>query len=641
MGISVRGRRRVELLARLGLAAYLAAALVLLLTPLPAAAQGTEIASDGPLTRIIITPDLNCQVAYSGDAAFEFYAPQSEVGACGTFIATGGALYGPAQISSASFIGSLTQWTIVSQAPVSGSGTAADPYRIVTVVEAGASGLRLEQTDSYVVGSQSYRTELRLVNDAPSAVGLTVYRAADCYLQESDVGYGRVDGGAPACVIAPEAGARIEQWIPQTPGSRYFEGSYSELWAIIGAQQPLPNTCACGELLDNGAGLSWTVEIAAGGSTEIVHDTFFSPVGRGGIEQSFRESVPSPLSISLDPVVIAQSAIIAAGVIVLLPFPSALFNNTLEVHYDEVMAGVARISARLSAWTAGLLAWLRRQVAARRGSPPTAEQPTDVEPLPATTSPSGGARSDFWRTVPGMAALVVLSSVLYAFLDPTLGISVEALATLAGLTIGLAVVVLSRGVPLAMMARTRTFGLMSRALPATLLIGVGCVLLSRLANFQPGYLYGLIIAFVIVGATRDEDGRAEAITGAVILVTTLVAWGLLGVTRAGEAAGSLVDIALETALVTVVVAGFEAAVFSMLPLRFMPGAAVYAWSRRVWLVLIGVGLLGFVHVLLNPTTGYLADDTRSSFLTMVFLLGFFAVASVAFWAWFRFRPARA
>jgi len=27
--------------------------------------------------------------------------------------------------------------------------------------------------------------------------------------------------------------------------------------------------------------------------------------------------------------------------------------------------------------------------------------------------------------------------------------------------------------------------------------------------------------------------------------------------------------------------------------------------------------------------------------TMVFLLGLFAVASVAYWAWFGFRPARA
>ena len=72
---------------------------------------------------------------------------------------------------------------------------------------------------------------------------------------------------------------------------------------------------------------------------------------------------------------------------------------------------------------------------------------------------------------------------------------------------------------------------------------------------------------------------------------------------------------------TIVVAGLENAVFAMLPLRFMPGAAVYDWNRRIWIVLIALGLFGFVHVLFNPPpAGYLADTTRTSFLTLLALL---------------------
>jgi hypothetical protein len=80
----------------------------------------------------------------------------------------------------------------------------------------------------------------------------------------------------------------------------------------------------------------------------------------------------------------------------------------------------------------------------------------------------------------------------------------------------------------------------------------------------------------------------------------------------------------------------------MLPLRFMPGAAVFDWNRRVWVVLMALGLFGFVHVLLNPAAGagYLADSTRTSFLTLVVLLALFGIASVAFWAYFRFRPKK-
>ncbi len=97
---------------------------------------------------------------------------------------------------------------------------------------------------------------------------------------------------------------------------------------------------------------------------------------------------------------------------------------------------------------------------------------------------------------------------------------------------------------------------------------------------------------------------------------------------------------LEAASVTIVVAGLENAVFAMLPLRFMPGAAVYQWNRPVWVALIALGLFGFAHVLLNPSAGYLADTTRTSFFTLVLLLIGFGLASVLFWAYFRFRPKR-
>src|SRR6058998_1507900 len=103
--------------------------------------------------------------------------------------------------------------------------------------------------------------------------------------------------------------------------------------------------------------------------------------------------------------------------------------------------------------------------------------------------------------------------------------------------------------------------------------------------------------------------------------------------------GSIANTAFSSPAVTIVVAGLENAVFAMLPLRFMPGGAVFKWNRIVWAVLIGLGVFGFAHVLLNPSAGagYLADTTRTSFFTLVALLVVFGVGSVGFWAWFRFR----
>ena len=61
-----------------------------------------------------------------------------------------------------------------------------------------------------------------------------------------------------------------------------------------------------------------------------------------------------------------------------------------------------------------------------------------------------------WRTPQGMLGFVGLSALLYAFLDPTFGLSLTSLATLIGIGIGLTVVLVSYGVPLALMARERS-----------------------------------------------------------------------------------------------------------------------------------------------------------------------------------------
>jgi hypothetical protein len=315
-----------------------------------------------------------------------------------------------------------------------------------------------------------------------------VYRAGDCYLQGNDSGFVRVDGASPACIVDPSQGRRIEQWTPLTPGSHFFAGGFSDVWNLIGAQENFPDRCECDRQssFDNGAGLSWSLNVAPGETAVYSHETFFSPVGRGPVEQSFTQSVPDPTRISLDPVVVASSIAITAGVIVLVPFPSALFNSTLEENYEEVMAGIRRVRSWLGRKWASFVAWIRGQIAQRRGRgggpAPAAAAAVPAEPIaapPAEVPPGGvsvaAAERDPWRTPLGMAAFVLATAVLYAFLDPTFGLSLTSVATFLGLVIGLFVVLLAYGLPLVLVSRSRGLPLTIRALPATLLIGVVCV----------------------------------------------------------------------------------------------------------------------------------------------------------------------
>lgn len=615
----------------------------LLLMPSRTVAATAVITSPGPLSQIFISDTLACQVAYAGDEGFEFFPSTSQEGNCGTWVALGGNVWGPAFGPA-----TLTAFTTVSQSPVTGSGTQNDPFRVVTVVSIPEAGLRITETDSYAVGSRAYRTDVQIENIGNAIQTGVLYRAGDCYLQGSDAGFVRAEGGSPACIVDPALGRRVEQWLPITGGSHYFAGYYGEVWTRIASQAPFPDTCACTEefTFDNGAGLSWQFNVAPGQSVTFSHETFLSPFGgspTSGSAGSFRDSVPT--QITLDPVVVAQSVAITAGVIVLVPFPSALFNNTLEENYTEVMGWLARIRAAINRIWSRIVGWLRGQVANRR--PPTSAPASDPTVPPVVAPAAQGSAppaTDPWRSPLRIAGFVLLTALLYAFLDPTFGFSLESVASFAGLAVGLFVVLLAYGLPLIFLSRREGFTLTVRALPATLFIGLLCVLVSRFADFQPGYLYGLIVGFFFAhGIERRLEGRAEAIAAGASLLAAFIAWVLLAFLRgSGTQPGDLFTVLLEAAMVTVVVAGLENAVFAMLPLRFMPGAAVYAWDRRVWVALLALGLFGFAHVLLNPAAGagYLADTTRTSFFTLILLLAVFGIASVLFWAYFRFRPAR-
>ena len=219
------------------------------------------VSSPGPLAVIAVTPDLNCGVHHVGDARGAFYNDT----ACGTLVAVNGTLFGPAAIPGGSAAGPRTPFTPVKQSAVTGTGTADDPFTVVTEVALGTTGVLLTQTDSYRVGEEIYRTDVSLTKSGTDAINAIVYRAGDCYLQGSDIGYGMVGSppGAIGCTAepAPNPGGRAVQWRPLTEGSHYLQDRYDRLWAAIGTQKTFADTCSCTEPLDNGAGLSWSVTV--------------------------------------------------------------------------------------------------------------------------------------------------------------------------------------------------------------------------------------------------------------------------------------------------------------------------------------------------------------------------------------------
>ena len=364
------------------------------------------------------------------------------------------------------------------------------------------------------------------------------------------------------------------------------------VWQIVG---PIPTSPVPASLLPSPSSATGSPEQST--SPEATEAATAPPDGDPGAagDVHFAAAVARPDQVSTDPLVLLQSAGLAALLVFLMPFPSQLFNSTLEAHEAEVRH------------------WLRLD---RIGS-------------------AVGRLGAFWGSWPGVAIFTLLAAVLYGFLDPGFGISLGSLATFLGMLFGIVLVTAAFAVPVVVAHRRLGDRWQLKVVPVSLLIGVACVLLSRLTGFQPGYLYGLLIGLAFARElSAADEGRATAIGAVVMLAVAFVAWLGLGAMPEGEGFALVV---LRTSLAALMVAGLEGVVFGLLPMRFLPGEPLYTWNRILWGALLLIGAFAFFHILINPASGYLSDSSRTPLFTVVALLVGFSLVSVAFWAWFRFR----
>jgi hypothetical protein len=273
--------------------AMLAAALLIVNAAAALAAPPSQDigTSGGPLNKIAIGNELSCQLQHVGDTTFEFYPSGAVPGSCGTFVAVDATLFAPDfsnhDGSATGGLGTYTPFTPVSQTAVTGTGAPASPRKVVTVADVGSSGLRITETDTYVNGRESYRTDVAVANTGSGPKSGTIYRAGDCYLQNTDNGFGFTGSPNGSVGCAENANntpaGRIEQWVPVTPGSSFTEDVYNQVWSKIATQMPFANDCVhCADQVDNGAGLSWSFNIAGGQTATFSHHTVFSPTGVTG-----------------------------------------------------------------------------------------------------------------------------------------------------------------------------------------------------------------------------------------------------------------------------------------------------------------------------------------------------------------------
>ena len=315
--------------------------------------------------------------------------------------------------------------------------------------------------------------------------------------------------------------------------------------------------------------------------------------------------VPDPRDIDWSAHHVRQNLILTLLLILLIALPAELFNSTLKEHYHRVNRPLV-----------GIQAWL-------------------------------AALEEHFKTLPNGVLLVgfaVVGAMIASQLDPTFGLNATSMVLFCALT--LAFITITLVLELARIpyldrraGRRRKHHL--RLFPLVLILGALFVVVSRLAEFRPGYVFGITCGLLLADDVGEEDNARSLVMAAVLLLaTSLGAWLLwLPLVDSVQAASpSLWVLFGDAFLATLWISCLQVVIFGYAPLEALYGKIVQRWSWPAWISVYGVAMFLLVSFLLHPSAGRWGGLTTTTFFQMMTLFVLFLVASVVLWAWFRFRP---
>ncbi len=223
-----------------------------------------------------------------------------------------------------------------------------------------------------------------------------------------------------------------------------------------------------------------------------------------------------------------------------------------------------------------------------------------------------------------------MAGVIASFVDPQFGLNIGSARTMLSVVVGFGIEVVLGWLVLVHVVRRGDPGATPSYTfrPVTLVLVAAAVAFSRVTGFEPGIIFGLVagVGFAaIVG--RREEARVALVPLAYGAAVGLVGWA--GYHLVDDATGAAGVFVAET-LSAVTVAGLAALPIALFPVPGLPGAAVFAWNRRIWAACYAAGLFAFFLVLMP--TPYAWDEVGWSLKAWVLgYLAYLAGATLAWW----------
>lgn len=239
-------------------------------------------------------------------------------------------------------------------------------------------------------------------------------------------------------------------------------------------------------------------------------------------------------------------------------------------------------------------------------------------------------------------ALLALATLIAGFADPAFGADLASLRMLIACFI--AALIVSYGAYLLtsrIMNRRWALPTSISLRPYTLIITVIGVILSRVLDFSPGFLFGLMLGLSFPPETPDVlRSRARLIRTAMILGIAVVAWFAYSFTAAALATAepSFGGALLVDTLAALSTEGLTGMLIAMLPFLFLDGHDLWKHSKRVWASVYAVVIVVFFLVVAPKPESW--GDLGAKYGPWALILGAFTVVSLGAYVFLRWDTAR-
>jgi hypothetical protein len=299
---------------------------------------------------------------------------------------------------------------------------------------------------------------------------------------------------------------------------------------------------------------------------------------------------------------------ITVAVLLFITFPANIFNNTFSSNYGEILLIMAGFRRRV-----------RRAFGLKDREPAAA--PSNL-PAVKENADEPGRTGRF-----GFFGVLVLGSILGGLLDPKFGFNRQSATDLGATFVSFAF-----GASLSWYI-TKVFrkhhkyptSTYLRALPVGLAVAALCVVISRVTNFEPGYLYGVVVGIAFAESLEERhNAHLTVISTFSTLIVALIAWFIwvpvnhVALNHVGSIPIGLID----DVLGSIFVGGLVGTVVGLMPLSMMPGGTLLRWRKDVWVVVFFIAVFLLVEIELNPASGPTHHGSAPVVTALVLFVGF-------------------